>query len=46
VLWWRSYYHFSRDYESLRVEFSEPIQRKGMQTPHRYRSCLQQWLPG
>jgi IS1 family transposase len=36
--WWRSYYHFSRYHESLRVQFSEPVQRKGKQLLRRYRS--------
>jgi IS1 family transposase len=36
--WWRGYYHFVRYHESLRVQFSQPIQRKGKQTPRHYRS--------
>ena len=36
--WWRGYYHFVRYHESLRVQFSRPIQRKGKQTPRHYRS--------
>jgi IS1 family transposase len=36
--WWRGYYHFARYHESLRVQFSQPIQRKGKQTPRHYRS--------
>jgi IS1 family transposase len=36
--WWRSYYHFSRYHESLRVPFATPILRKGKQQPQRYRS--------
>jgi transposase InsO family protein len=37
--WWGGYYHFVRYHESLRVQFSQPIQRKGKQTPRNYRSC-------
>lgn len=29
--WWRSYYHFVRPHESLVVELSKPIQRRGKQ---------------
>jgi len=36
--WWRGYYHFARYHESLRVQFSQSIQRKGKQTSRRYRS--------
>jgi len=36
--WWRGYYHFVRYHESLRVQFSQPIQRKVKQTPCHYRS--------
>jgi len=36
--WWRAYYHFSRYHESLRIQFPEPVQRKGKQLPRRYRS--------
>lgn len=36
--WWRGYYHFVRYHESLRIRFSNPVERKGKQTPHRYRS--------
>ena len=35
--WWRAYYHFSRYHESLRIQFPEPVQRKGEQLPRRYR---------
>jgi hypothetical protein len=35
---WRGYYYFVRYHESLRVQFSQPIQRKGKQTPRHYRS--------
>ena len=38
VLWWRSYYHFVRYHTSLRVEFAQPIVRKGKQIACRYRS--------
>ena len=38
LLWWRGYYHFAHYHGSLRVEFSQPIERKGKQTPGRYRS--------
>jgi IS1 family transposase len=34
--WWRAYYHFSRYHESLRIQFSEPVPRKGKQLPCRY----------
>jgi IS1 family transposase len=36
--WWRGYYHFVRYHESLRVQYSQPIQRKGKQIPGHYRS--------
>jgi IS1 family transposase len=36
--WWRSYYHFSRYHEALRVQFSQLIQGQGKQSPRRYRS--------
>jgi hypothetical protein len=36
--WWRGYYHFARYHESLRIKFSQPVQRKGKQTPRQYRS--------
>lgn len=35
--WWRAYYHFYRYHESLRIQFPEPVQRKGKQLPCRYR---------
>lgn len=35
--WWRCYYHFARYHDSLAVELSHPIQRKGRQQPLRYR---------
>ena len=38
IQWWRSYYHFSRYHETLRVPFAIPIPRKGKQLPQRYRS--------
>jgi IS1 family transposase len=38
VQWWRGYYHFARYHESLRIKFSQPVQRKGKQTPRWYRS--------
>jgi IS1 family transposase len=38
VQWWRGYYHFARYHESLRIKFSQPIQRKGKQTARWYRS--------
>lgn len=34
--WWRVYYHFVRSHESFRVQFSQPMQRKGKQTPRHY----------
>jgi len=36
--WWRAYYHFVRYHASLRVEFAQPIVRKGKQIARRYRS--------
>lgn len=36
--WWRGYYDFVRYHESLRIRFANPIERKGKQTPRRYRS--------
>jgi len=38
LLWWRGYYHFVRYHASLRVEFAQPIERKGKQIACRYRS--------
>jgi hypothetical protein len=38
LLWWRSCYHFVRYHTSLRVEFAQPIARKGKQIACRYRS--------
>lgn len=38
VQWWRGYYHFARYHDSLRIKFSQPVQRKGEQLPRRYRS--------
>ena len=35
--WWRGYYHFVRYHVSLRVEFSQPTERKGKPIPSRYR---------
>ena len=35
--WWRGYYHFVRYHESLGVKLSQPLARKGKQTPRRYR---------
>jgi len=37
--WWRTYYHFSRYHESLRVKLAEPVPRKGRQRPLQYRSA-------
>jgi len=36
--WWRAYYHFVRYHASLRVEYAQPILRKGKQIACRYRS--------
>jgi hypothetical protein len=36
--WWRAYYHFTRYHTSLRVEYAQPIMRKGKQIACRYRS--------
>ena len=36
--WWRTYYQFVRNHESLRIELSEPIPRKGKLLPIKYRS--------
>ena len=38
VQWWWGYYHFARYHESLRVQFSQPIQGKGKQPSCRFRS--------
>ncbi len=38
LFWWLAYYHFARYHQSLRIELSQPIQRKGRQTPIKYRS--------
>jgi len=35
--WWRGYYHFVRYHQSLRVKLTQPLARKGKQTPRRYR---------
>ena len=35
--WWRGYYHYVRYHESLKVKLSQPLARKGKQTPRRYR---------
>jgi IS1 family transposase len=35
--WWRSYYHFVRPHESLRVTLGQPIARGGKRVPQRYR---------
>ena len=37
VEWWRGYYHYVRYHESLSVKLSQPLARKGRQTPRRYR---------
>jgi IS1 family transposase len=35
--WWRSYYHFVRYHESLKVKMAQPEARKGKRQPRRYR---------
>jgi IS1 family transposase len=35
--WWRTYYHFVRPHESLRVLLPQPIARGGKRQPQRYR---------
>jgi IS1 family transposase len=35
--WWRSYYHYVRYHESLRVKLGEPKERKGKRQPQRYK---------
>ena len=35
--WWRGYYHFVRYHESLSVKLTQPLVRKGKQTPRKYR---------
>jgi transposase InsO family protein len=35
--WWRGYYHFVRYHQSLGVRLTQPLVRKGKQTPRRYR---------
>ena len=35
--WWRAYYHFARNHESLRIRLAEPIPKKGKQRPIQYR---------
>jgi len=35
--WWRAYYHFCRPHLSLRLQLDVPQQRRGKQTPRRYR---------
>jgi len=37
--WWRTYYHFARYHESLRIKLAEPVPRKGKQRPLQYRSA-------
>ncbi len=37
LFWWLACYHFARYHESLRIELNHPIQRKGRQTPIKYR---------
>ena len=38
LAWWQGYYHFIRPHLSLRVEYVQPIPRKGGQLAKRYRS--------
>jgi hypothetical protein len=38
IEWWRAYYHFSRYHESLRIELSAPIRRKGKQPSRKYKN--------
>ena len=38
VEWWRTYYHFARYHESLRIKLASPRPRKGKQLTCRYRS--------
>jgi IS1 family transposase len=38
LYWWQVYYHFVRYHESLRIELSQPIPRKGKLPPIKYRS--------
>ncbi|RPI70414.1 MAG: hypothetical protein EHM38_05870 [Geobacteraceae bacterium] len=35
--WWRGYYHFVRPHESLAIEFTQPLKRKGKQLPRKNR---------
>jgi len=35
--WWRRYYHFVRPHESLAIELTKPVQRRGKQIPRKYR---------
>jgi IS1 family transposase len=35
--WWRTYYHFVRPHESLRIALAQPIARGGSRLPQRYR---------
>ncbi len=44
--WWRSYYHFVRYHESLEVELTKLIQRKGKQQPQRYRRRMPAMVAG
>jgi len=38
LAWWQGYYHFIRPHLSLRMEYVQPIPRKGGQLAKRYRS--------
>ncbi len=38
LFWWLAYYHFAWYHQSLRIELQQPIQRKGKQTPIKYRN--------
>lgn len=38
IEWWRAYYLFSRYHESLRVNLSTPIKRKGKKPPRKYKN--------
>jgi hypothetical protein len=35
--WWRTYYHFARPHQALRVARVSPLQRGGKRLPQRYR---------
>jgi hypothetical protein len=36
--WWRVYYHYVRQHESLEEEMAQPGKRKGKQQPRKYRT--------